>query len=496
MAETFTLADVSADADFTLHNIPFGVIAYADRAPRCASAIGAYAIDLAELADRAPWAFHADGALSAADAARDFREPCLNVFMSRPRAVWVAARHAIQRWLQSLAAPSTRAADADAGADADADADADAARADVRIHVLVPLAAVTMHLPAQIGDYTDFYASKEHATRAGTIFRGAHAALQPNWVHLPVGYHGRASSIVVSGTPVRRPWGLCRATRQPDPATAAPVFGPCRQLDFELELAAWVGGAANALGTPVPLANGAARDRLFGVTLLNDWSARDIQAYEAVPLGPFLGKSFGSTVSPWIVTFEALEAVRVPLPDGTRGADAAPWSPATGPYDAAYLVHPDPSRAAVDIELAVHLRPAEAAAVETAAPLPVTTSNAKYMYWSFEQQLAHHSINGCNLRPGDVLGTGTLSGPALHQLGSFLELSHNGTQPCRLAAASDGIGVERRYLEDGDELILTARCRGTTASGEAVSFGFGEARGRLLPALTREQVLGQKPSSP
>ncbi|RKO82755.1 hypothetical protein BDK51DRAFT_24287 [Blyttiomyces helicus] len=253
----------------------------------------------------------------------------------------------------------------------------------LRASALVPLASVTYHLPATIGDYTDFYASKEHATNVGVMFRGKENALMPNWVHIPVGYHGRASSVVITGTPLKRPSGLIL-----DPVTKKPYYSACKKLDFELEVAFLV-GTGNELGKPIPINK--ADEHIFGMVLMNDWSARDIQQFEYVPLGPFLGKNFGTTISPWIVTLDALESFRVAQP-----------TPDTIPAD--YLRGGDAD--AYDVSLQVLIKPDGAA-----APTPISTSNLKYMYWSFKQQLAHHSVNGCNMRTGDLCGSGTISGP-------------------------------------------------------------------------------------
>jgi fumarylacetoacetase len=252
--------------------------------------------------------------------------------------------------------------------------------------VLIPLSEVTNHLPAQIGDYTDFYASKEHATNVGTMFRGRENALNPNWVHIPVGYHGRASSVVVSGTPIKRPSGMTL-----DPVTKQPGFSVCKKLDIELEVAFFV-GVGNELGDRIPIQN--AEDHIFGMVVMNDWSARDIQQFEYVPLGPFLGKNFGTTISPWIVTLDALEEFRCPLP-------------VQDPSPSEYLLDKSSAKDAYDVALQVCIKP------EGKEETVIANSNLKYLYWSFKQQLAHHSINGCNMRTGDLLGSGTISGPVL-----------------------------------------------------------------------------------
>ena len=348
---------------------------------------------------------------------------------------WDAVRSRLQDLLRADGAPDLRESET------------------LREHVIVPLADVTMHLPAEIGDYTDFYSSRQHATNVGTMFRGPENALMPNWLHLPVGYHGRASSVVVSGTDVVRPSGQQR----PDD-DAPPVFGPSKLLDIELELGFFV-GPGNDLGSPLPMAE--AGRQIFGFVLVNDWSARDIQKWEYVPLGPFLGKNFATSVSPWVVSYAALEPFRIP----GEAQDASAGNPEPLPY----LRQPEPR--SLDIDLAVAL---ETAAMREAGADPhvVATSNAKNLYWSPEQQLVHHTVNGCNARPGDLMASGTISGEEPGSYGSFLELSWRGTQPLDLPD-----GDTRTFLRDGDRVLL---------SGEAVRgdlrIGFGEVTGTILPS--------------
>ncbi len=300
-------------------------------------------------------------------------------------------------------------------------------------------------LPAAIGDYTDFYSSREHATNIGVMLRGKDNALQPNWLHIPVGYHGRASSVVVSGTDVRRPNGQ---TKPPD--ADQPIFGPSRLMDFELEMGFFV-GPGNRLGENIPIDE--APEHIFGMVLVNDWSARDIQAWEYVPLGPFLSKNFATSISPWVVTMDALEPFRCPGPAQT--------DPEVFPY----LKSPDDR--AYDIHLEVALQ-----SLKMAAPDRVATSNLRYMYWNVCQQLAHHTINGCNAQPGDLCGSGTISGPEKHERGSMMELSWRGAEPIRLSN-----GEERKFLADGDTVIMTGWCE-----RDGIRVGFGEVRGTLLPA--------------
>ncbi|HVE43270.1 MAG TPA: fumarylacetoacetase [Planctomycetota bacterium] len=314
---------------------------------------------------------------------------------------------------------------------------------------LVPMSAVEMLLPARIGDYSDFYASIHHATNVGKMLRPDNPLL-PNYKYVPIGYHGRSSSIVVSGTPVRRPKGQ----RKPD-AAPEPLFGPSQSLDYELELGFFVGGG-NFQGEPIPI--GAAEDHLFGVCLLNDWSARDVQAWEYQPLGPFLAKSFATSISPWVVTIEALEPFRTP----------AFARPAGDPAPLPYLRSPrQDSHGGVDLTLQVLLA-TKTMREKKVAPVEVCRSNARDLYWTPAQLLAHHTSNGCNLRPGDLLGSGTVSGESKDARGCLLERTWRGTEPLALPG-----GETRRFLEDGDEVIL----RGFCEKPGLVRIGLGECRG-------------------
>ena len=317
---------------------------------------------------------------------------------------------------------------------------------------LVPMAKAELLLPVAVGDYTDFYTSIFHATNVGRLFRPDNP-LMPNFKWLPIAYHGRASSIVVSGTPVRRPRGQTKA-----PDAPAPVFGPSRRLDYEVELG-FIVGRGNALGTEIPLKN--AEDHLFGVVLLNDWSARDIQAWEYQPLGPFLGKSFATTLSPWVVTLDALEPYRVP---------AFRRAPGDPPPLAQLASEADDREGMRSIEVQMSLR---SAAMRAARQPPARLSRGNYAssYWTPAQLVAHHTSNGCNLRPGDLLGSGTISGPSRDSLGALLELTVGGREPVQLPN-----GESRAFVEDGDELILTGRCE---RPGYA-SLGFGSASGRIV----------------
>ena len=282
-----------------------------------------------------------------------------------------------------------------------------------------------MHLPVTIGDYTDFYASREHATNVGIMFRGKENALMSNWLHLPVGYHGRASSVVISGADIRRPRG------QVAPMGPPPEFVPLRSLDFELEMGFFI-SVCNELGKPISIEN--AHEHIFGMVLLNDWSARDIQAWEYQPLGPFLAKNFATSISPWVVTMDALEPFRVPAPR---------QDPAPLPYLKA------DSTNGLDITLEVTLQSAR-----MDAPQTISRSNMKYLYWSIEQMLAHHTSTGCNMRPGDLCGTGTISGPTEDSYGSLLELTWRGEKPIQLPN-----GEERKFLQDGDVVTMKGYCR-------------------------------------
>uniref|UniRef100_A0A8C9VT86 Fumarylacetoacetase n=1 Tax=Scleropages formosus TaxID=113540 RepID=A0A8C9VT86_SCLFO len=354
-----------------------------------------------------------------------FEEPTLNAFMGLGIQAWREARSALQYLLSATE-----------GALRDNDA--------LRSRAFVHQSSAKMHLPADIGDYTDFYSSRDHATNVGIMFRGKDNALMPNWLRLPVGYHGRASSVVVSGTSFRRPMGQMR----PDP-TQPPVFGQCKQLDFELEMAFFV-GPGNKLGEPIPIEK--AHEHIFGMVLMNDWSARDIQAWEYVPLGPFLGKNFGTTISPWVVPMEALLPFTVP-------------NEVQDPEPLPYLRHSDTYT--FDINLFVSLK-GEA----MKEPVTICKSNFKYMYWTVKQQLAHHTVNGCNVRPGDLLASGTISGPDPESFGSMLELSWRGSKVINL-----GAGETRTFLKDGDEVSLTGYCQ-----GNGYRVGFGSCAGVVLPA--------------
>jgi fumarylacetoacetase len=409
--------DVSPTSDFPIQNLPYGVFSSKDgRAPRVGVAIGDYVLDL--------WELEQDSRLDVGELGV-FSAPKLNPFMALGPKVWSRTRARISELLRHDN-PELRDND------------------ELRRNALVPMADVKLHMPIEVAGYTDFYSSKEHATNVGVMFRGKDNALQPNWLHMPIGYNGRASTVVVSGTKVRRPHGQLKP-----PSAEVPSFGPCRRLDFELEMAVVV-GQASPIGEM--LTESQAEEMIFGFTLLNDWSARDIQQWEYVPLGPFQAKAFATSISPWIVTREALEPFRVN-------------GPVQDPAPLAYLQQARANN--YDLQLDVALR---------AAPMNeekrICRTNFKYMYWSSVQQLVHHASSGCAMNIGDLLGSGTISGPEKDQHGSLLEISWNGTEPVELPG-----GVKRTFLEDGDSLVMRGWCQ-----GDGYRVGFGEVEGTITPA--------------
>jgi fumarylacetoacetase len=408
---------VAENSDFPIQNIPFGIIAYQDNIVP-ATRIGDTVVDLSVLAD---FGYFDD--LGIEDLS-PFYEPALNSLIGLGK----KARIALRERLSELFADHCELLQGNQEAKR------------LAFH---PLHEVEVLMPVVVGDYTDFYSSIEHATNVGIMFRDPANALLPNWRHLPVGYHGRSSSIVVSGTDIHRPKGQTR----PDD-TKPPVFGPSNQLDFELEIAFVTSGRTD-LGSPIPVDE--AEDHIFGLVLFNDLSARDIQKWEYVPLGPFLSKNFGSVISPWIVTLEALEPFRVEGPI---------QEPAVLPYLA------QQGKRNYDISLEVHLQPLHA------PPSLVCRSNFKYMYWSVAQQLAHQTVNGCNINPGDMYGSGTISGPTPDSFGSMLELAWKGTRPLKM---SDG--TERIFINDHDRIIMT----GWAEKGN-YRIGFGSCETVILPA--------------
>uniref|UniRef100_A0A8C3QF98 Fumarylacetoacetase n=1 Tax=Cyanoderma ruficeps TaxID=181631 RepID=A0A8C3QF98_9PASS len=418
---SMSFIQVDKDSDFPLQNLPYGVFSTKEEPRhRLGVAIGDQILDLSVIK-------HLFNGPALAKHQHVFDQPTLNAFMGLGRPAWTEARVFLQKLL-SAGEPTLRD------------------NTELRRRAFVPQACATMHLPAHIGDYTDFYSSRQHATNVGIMFRGKENALMPNWLHLPVGYHGRASSVVVSGTPIRRPVGQTKPDND-----KPPVFGACKRLDIELEMAFFV-GPGNTYGEPIPISR--AQEHIFGMVLMNDWSARDIQKWEYVPLGPFLSKSLGTTISPWVVTMEALMPFVLP-------------NPVQDPKPLPYLQDKEPYT--FDIKLFVAIK-----GEGMSAPTTICRSNFKHMYWTMKQQLAHHSINGCNLRPGDLLASGTISGPEPESFGSMLELSWNGTKEIPL-----GSGQSRKFLQDGDEVILTGYCQ-----GNGFRVGFGQCSGKILPALS------------
>jgi fumarylacetoacetase len=408
---------VDATSDFPIQNLPYGVFSAKDGlAPRIGVAIGDYVLDLWQLAQ--------DCRFDVVEPAV-FAAPQLNPFMALGPKVWSNTRTRISELLRHDH-PELRDNEK------------------LRKRALVPMADVKLHMPISVSGYTDFYSSKEHATNVGVMFRGKDNALQPNWLHMPIGYNGRASTVVVSGTPVRRPRGQLK----PPPADT-PSFGPCKRLDFELEMGVVV-GQPSAMGEM--LTEKQAEEMIFGFVMLNDWSARDIQQWEYVPLGPFQAKAFGTSISPWVVTREALEPFRL-------------HGPAQDPKPLPYLQQVQPNN--YDMQLEVGLR-----AAKTNAPENISRTNFKYMYWSSVQQLVHHASSGCAMNVGDLLGSGTISGPEKDQRGSLLEISWNGTEPVELPG-----GVKRTFLEDGDSLVMRGWCQ-----GDGYRVGFGEVEGTITPA--------------
>ncbi|RUS80544.1 hypothetical protein EGW08_011684 [Elysia chlorotica] len=410
---------VNPDSDFPIQNLPYGVFSTADNPqPRIGVAIGDQILDLQAVKH------FFDGPVLK-NVQNVFDQPTLNAFMGLGRAAWSEARQTLQKILSKSESMLRD-------------------NAELRARALVPQSLATMHLPANIGDYTDFYSSKNHAYNVGCMFRDPKTALNPNWTQLPVGYHGRSSSVVVSGTPVRRPNGQLK----PD-ETNPPIHGTCRLFDFELEMGFFT-GPATQLGDPITMDR--AEDHIFGMVLLNDWSARDIQKWEYVPLGPFLAKNMGTSISPWVVTMDALQPFLT---------DNIPQDPVPLPY------LQDKGNYNFDIKLDVSIM-----ADGLTKPSTITRSNFKHMYWTMKQQLVHHTATGCNINPGDLMGSGTISGPTPDTYGSMLELCWKGTKTVEL-----GNGITRKFLQDGDEVIFHGYCEG---NGHRV--GFGTCSGKVLPA--------------
>ncbi|MDK9698824.1 MAG: fumarylacetoacetase [bacterium] len=411
---------VAPDSDFPIQNLPYGVARKAgccDDERFVVSIVGDTVINLARLEE---YGYFDTPELLGKTI---FAQPTLNEFMACGKAAWQEARDTLSRLLRDDC-PTLRD------------------NPDLREAVLYRLDEVEMMLPVDIGDYTDFYSSREHATNVGIMFRGKENALMPNWLHLPVGYHGRASSIVVSGEPIARPQGQTKGAND-----SMPQFGPTKQLDFELEMGFFI-GTGNKLGEPIPTTE--AEEKIFGFVLVNDWSARDIQAWEYVPLGPFLAKNFATSISPWVVTMEALAPFRCEGPQ--QDPEPLPYLRTNG-------------NSTFDITLDVLLQTAT-----MNAPEKIAQSNYKHLYWNVAQHIAHHTITGCNLRPGDLLASGTISGPTPDARGSMLELSWRGTEPLTLSN-----GEQRSFLQDGDTLAIRGYCQ-----GQSYRIGFGEVVGKVV----------------
>ncbi len=408
--------------DFPIQNLPFGVFRRkgSNEVPRVGIAIGDVVLDVS-VCRRA-------GLFSglASDAAAVCEEPSLNTLMSLGHSVWSALRRSVSELLEENSKDRGRVQSA-----------------------LVPMNGVELMLPAAIGDFTDFYASIFHATNVGSMFRPTNPLL-PNYKYVPIGYHGRSSSIVVSGEPVHRPGGQLK-----DEKDEVPIFGPSRRLDYELEVGAFV-GPGNRMGEPINIRK--AEEHIFGICILNDWSARDIQTWEYQPLGPFLAKNFASTVSPWIVTMEALAPFRAP----------AFSRPAGDPPPLSYLSSQDDQQnGGINLTLEVYLS-SKHMRDKSIPPVLLSRGNFKEMYWTFAQMLTHHASNGCNLRPGDLLGSGTVSGPTNNSRGCMLELASRGSEPIELPT-----GERRVFLQDGDEVIMRGYCE----KEGATRIGLGECKG-------------------
>jgi len=410
---------VKPESHFPVQNLPYGIFKTGiNTEPRAGTAIGDYILDLSIITKK--------GLIKCLASEKNvFMNDSLNEFMSLGKKIWHEARIDIKKLL---------------------DADNPILRDNeiLRNECFIPVSECEMCMPVSIGDYTDFYSSKEHATNVGIMFRGKENALMPNWLHLPVAYHGRASSVVLSGTDIIRPKGQTKA----DDAEM-PSFGPTKLLDFELEMGFFI-GKGNNLGEPIPVES--AGDHIFGMVLVNDWSARDIQKWEYVPLGPFLAKNFATSISPWVVTMEALE------PFKTKRTEQIP-------VPLPYLISKGDN--AYDIKLDVSLKTGK-----SGKSVIISRSNFKNLYWDISQQLAHHTITGCNMRTGDMLASGTISGPSKDSCGSLLELTWRGTEPIKLPN-----GEERKFLLDGDTLSISGYCE-----GDGYKVGFGEVTGKILPA--------------
>ncbi len=412
--------EVAQDSDFPIQNLPYGVFSETPEGTRrIGVALGEWVVDLAAL--------EAKGYLAIQAGEQYFNQPTLNKFIDSGKANWSKVRAELQ---DLLSADNAELRDNSA----------------LREQAFFKQADVTLHLPVHVPGYTDFYSSKEHATNVGCMFRDPKNALLANWSELPVGYNGRASSVIVSGTDIVRPSGQIKL-----PNEERPQFSACRKLDFELETG-FIIGKSNTLGEPISIEN--AWDHIFGMVLFNDWSARDLQQWEYVPLGPFNAKTFASSISPWIVTLEALEPFKTS-------------SPVQEPQPLAYL-REDHAANSYDIQLSVEIQAEQASQADV-----ICKTNFKYMYWSMAQQLAHHTIAGCNVQVGDLMGSGTISGPTPDSYGSLLEITWNATKPLTLSN-----GEQRTFIHDGDTVIMKGHCE-----KDGLRIGFGEVTGKILPAL-------------
>ena len=411
--------NIDPDSHFSIQNLPYGAYKTENGEVHLCSAIGEYIVDL--------FALDEEGLFNGPELINQyaFQDSTLNYFMSLGKPAWSEARNT----LQSLLSDENNRLKDDAL---------------LRRRVFKKQDDVELVLPVQIGDYTDFYSSEQHAKNVGSMFRDPDNALLPNWKHLPVGYHGRSSSIVMSGTDLHRPKGQTL----PDNSDQ-PVFKPSENLDFELEVG-FLTGPGNALGDSISVDE--AEEHIFGLVLVNDWSARDIQKWEYQPLGPFLAKSWATSISPWVVTLEALEPFRTQCPK----QDPKPLD---------YLAQKN--RSTFNIQLDVFLK-----TEKQDEPHKICSSNFRHLYWTMAQQLAHQSVAGCNVQPGDLYASGTISGPDEDSYGSMLELAWKGTKPLKLPS-----GEERSFLEDGDEVVITGH-----AQGDGFKVGFGEVSGKILPA--------------
>ncbi|OKL44309.1 fumarylacetoacetase [Pseudovibrio exalbescens] len=407
-----------SDSHFPIQNLPYGVFSVDGHAPRCGVALGEFVIDLSELEEA--------GLVSAGGSEHVFNQPALNEFMALGKPAWDQVRDRLVALFKADGDPALKE------------------NAALRDKAMVLQSRATMHLPFHVAEYTDFYAGRQHAFNVGTMFRGPENALPPNWLHIPIGYNGRASTVVVSGTDIARPLGQKKA-----PTDEMPRFGACERLDIELEMGAVV-GLPSEMGRPISVQE--ADGMIFGYVLLNDWSARDIQAWEYQPLGPFQAKAFATSISPWVVTKAALEPFRTSTPP--REKELLP-----------YLREPGPML--YNIELEVLMQPEGAD-----KPTRIAKTNYNNMYYSAAQQLAHHAVSGCKMSTGDLLGSGTVSGPEKTEYGSLLELTWGGKEPLELET-----GETRRFIEDGDTLTLTG-----WAQGDGYRIGFGECVGTIKPS--------------